>query len=241
MALTSQGADLATTTLDNKDVEMSELPPAAAAADPSLQHTEPDATAGAPQTDASSPTAQQEAPCTKSSTLDPPNRLARLQSEALGPATELPIAPSASSERGPTLSITLMLTTGARHPYKIDEKYLRTRKVETTGGNDFDPREISGYKLKELIWTDWRSEWEPRPASPSAIRLIILGRMVEDKSALKDFPFKLDAANVVHMTVKPADFLDDDEGTGGKGTGKGHSIRGRDGEERSAGCRCVIL
>lgn len=49
----------------------------------------------------------------------------------------------------------------------------------------FDPREISGYKLKELIWTDWRSEWEPRPASPSSIRLIILGRLVEDKAALK--------------------------------------------------------
>jgi hypothetical protein len=89
-----------------------------------------------------------------------------------------------------------MLTTGARHPYKIDEKYLRSRKVdgllgeERIGGVDaagaaFDPREISGYKLKELIWTDWRSEWEPRPASPSSIRLIILGRLVEDKAALK--------------------------------------------------------
>jgi hypothetical protein len=92
-----------------------------------------------------------------------------------------------------------MLTTGARHPYKIDEKYLRSRKVDTLGderkgsvegegegaGATFDPREISGYKLKELIWTDWRSEWEPRPASPSSIRLIILGRLVEDKAALK--------------------------------------------------------
>ena len=82
-----------------------------------------------------------------------------------------------------------MLTTGARHPYKIDEKYLRSRKVEDVGSEgskgSFDPREISGYKLKELIWTDWRSEWEPRPASPSSIRLIILGRLVEDKAALK--------------------------------------------------------
>ncbi len=93
-----------------------------------------------------------------------------------------------------------MLTTGARHPYKIDEKYLRSRKVEAKASEvkpsagesadesavpAFDPREISGYKLKELIWTDWRSEWEPRPASPSSIRLIILGRLVEDKAALK--------------------------------------------------------
>lgn len=79
-----------------------------------------------------------------------------------------------------------MLTTGARHPYKIDEKYLTNRKVvaESAEGK-FDPREISGYKLKELIWTDWRAEWEPRPVSPSSIRLIILGRFVEDGGALK--------------------------------------------------------
>jgi hypothetical protein len=55
-----------------------------------------------------------------------------------------------------------------------------------------------------------------------------------------DLPFKLDDSNVLHMTVKPADFLEDDD-TAGKGTGKGHSIRGRDGEDRGAGCRCVIL
>ena len=58
--------------------------------------------------------------------------------------------------------------------------------------------------------------------------------------ACADSPFKLDDVNVVHMTVKPADFLDDDEGAGGK-AGKGQSTRGQDGEERTAGCRCVIL
>ena len=52
-------------------------------------------------------------------------------------------------------------------------------------GNAFEPRELSGYQLKELIWTDWREEWQSRPASPSSIRLIILGRMIEDKSMLR--------------------------------------------------------
>ena len=104
-----------------------------------------------------------------------------------------------------------MLTTGARHPYKIDEKYLRSRKVELRGDSakdkdkdgesNFDPREISGYKLKELIWTDWRSEWEVRPASPSAIRLIILGRLVEDMAALKGTPSTLSWKKVVYANV----------------------------------------
>lgn len=103
----------------------------------------------------------------------------------------------------------------------------------------FDPRMISGYKLKELIWTDWRSEWEPRPAAPGSIRLINMGQMVDDKKTLNDYRFTLDAANVIHMTVKPADFGDDEE-TAGKG-GKSASIRQRDSGDGGAGCRCVIL
>ena len=56
-----------------------------------------------------------------------------------------------------------------------------------------------------------------------------------------DYPFKLDSANVVHMTVKPADFdIEDDAAAAGK-TGKSGSIRQRDGGESGAGCRCVIL
>ncbi|KAK5121803.1 hypothetical protein LTR85_004678 [Meristemomyces frigidus] len=170
----------------------------------------------------------------------PPATLTRKQTEALGPATEAPIAPPVST--GPVLSITLMLTTGARHPYKIDERYLRNRNCQALASDGtFDPRELNGYKLKELIWTDWRNEWEPRPTAPGSIRLIIWGKMVDDKKMLSDYNFKLDTTNVVHMTIKPADFGEDDEGAGGKHTGKGGSIRARDGGEGGAGCRCVIL
>jgi len=92
----------------------------------------------------------------------------------------------------PTLRINLMLTTGARHAYTISQKYLTSRKVEALdAGGNFDPREMSGYKLKELIWTDWRSEWEPRPRDPGAIRLIIMGRMIDDKSVIKGMDIEL--------------------------------------------------
>ena len=166
---------------------------AAPSLEPATQEQEREATAGAQQTDGSADTqhAQEttaelkQTPTATSTTQRDP--LTRKETEALGPATDAPIAPPTTS--GPALSITLMLITGARHPYKIDEKYLRNRKVEAstlqTSEGNFDPRELSGYKLKELIWTDWRSEWEPRPASPSSIRLIILGRLIEDKAPLK--------------------------------------------------------
>ena len=74
---------------------------------------------------------------------------------AIGPATDKPTLLTKESDiEGPVLFITLLLSsTGARHPYKLDEKYLRKRNVTVEGNN---PINISLYKLKELILRDWR-------------------------------------------------------------------------------------
>ncbi|KAK5117272.1 hypothetical protein LTR62_005889 [Meristemomyces frigidus] len=171
-------------------------------------------------------------------TTEPP--LTRAQTEALGPAVEDIVTPMPTTA-DPALHINLMLQTGARHPYKIDERYLNSRNAVTKStAGDFDPKQLTGYKLKELIWQDWRKEWEARPASPSSIRLIMMGKMVDDKKVLADYPFATDRSNVVHMTIKPADFDQDDDAANAKHTGKGSSIRQRDGGESNAGCRCVV-
>ncbi|KAF2733151.1 ubiquitin-like protein [Polyplosphaeria fusca] len=161
-----------------------------------------------------------------------PTNLSRTETEAIGPSTDTP-ASKPDHANGPVVIITLLLTTGARHPYKIDEKYLKKRNVNVDA---MDPYNISVYTLKELIWRDWRDEWEPRPTSPSSIRLIHFGRMLDDKSPLKDCRFQTEAPNVVHMTVKPQEVVDDEDAKTGKGGG-----RRDDGEETHAGCRCVIL
>lgn len=57
-------------------------------------------------------------------------------------------------QAGPALVITLLLTTGSRHPFTIDAKYLRKQSVNVE--ND-DPFTMSVYTLKELIWREWRS------------------------------------------------------------------------------------
>ena len=54
---------------------------------------------------------------------------------------------------GPALVITLLLTTGSRHPFTIDGNYLRKRSVNV---ENFDPFLMSVYTLKELIWREWR-------------------------------------------------------------------------------------
>jgi len=147
--------------------------------------------------------------------------------------------------------ITLLLPTGARHPFKIDEKYLKKRNVSV---EDMNPLNISVYTMKELIWRDWRegkifsgkesimaansyqTEWEPRPTSPSYIRLIFFGSMLDDKSALKECKFNAEGPNVVHMTVKPQEIVEDEDvKTAGK-----HNRRGSDSERGGMRC-CVIL
>lgn len=131
--------------------------------------------------------------------------------------------------------MTLLLTNGARHPFKLDGKYLNRRNVEVQGN---DPFNLSVYQLKELILREWREEWECKPSSPSSIRLIYFGKLLDDKAALRGSKFNHDSPNVVHMTVKPQDILDEEEAAA-KG-GKSGSRTGDD-EERSSGCRCVIL
>ncbi|KAH8696140.1 ubiquitin-related domain-containing protein [Talaromyces proteolyticus] len=138
------------------------------------------------------------------------------------------------SDGGPELAITLLLTTGARHPFKIDGKYLRRRSVNVE--ND-DPFNLSVYTLKELIWREWRPEWEPRPTSPSYIRLISFGKLLDDKSPLTESSLTTDTPNVIHMTVKPQEVADEEDTKGGKS----YSGRDRDASERSPSCRCVIL
>lgn len=88
----------------------------------------------------------------------------------------------------PVCLITLLLTTGARHPYKLDEKYLEKRNVpipDVTASGKKDPFSISVYTLKELILREWREDWDMKPSSPSSIRLIHFGKLLDDKEALR--------------------------------------------------------
>jgi hypothetical protein len=91
---------------------------------------------------------------TSPATVATPTRLTRFQSTAIGPSSDEPMPlPKDVEETGPTLMITLLLINGARHPFKLDTKYLNKRNVEVQGN---DPFNLSVYKLKELILREWR-------------------------------------------------------------------------------------
>lgn len=99
------------------------------------------------------------------------------------------IKPAPSPEDvGPVCNITLLLTNNSRHPYRITSQYLSNRGVaipEKTDNGDPDPFSISVYTLKELILREWRKDWEAAPTSPSNIRLIHFGKLLDDKEPLK--------------------------------------------------------
>ncbi|QPG94886.1 hypothetical protein C2857_007213 [Epichloe festucae Fl1] len=159
---------------------------------------------------------------------------------AIGPAQDHITAAPGNSE-GPVCNITLLLTSGSRHPYKIDAQYLTRRNVampDDTEAGLPDPFSISIYTLKELILREWRSDWEAKPASPSSIRLIHFGKLLDDKEQLKKYQFSTENPNVVHMSIRPQD-LDEEEPKSGSKSLPASSGDGQ--RSRSGGMCCVIL
>ncbi|KAJ9142864.1 Ubiquitin [Coniochaeta hoffmannii] len=157
---------------------------------------------------------------------------------SIEPSASAAAATAAQSSDHPVCNITLLLPTGARHPYKIDERYLAKRGVDVpdaTESGKKDPFSISVYSLKELILREWRDEWNDKPASPSSIRLIHFGKLLDDKEQLKKYQFSRDTPNVVHMSVRPAEMMEEDEAAKGKSSGREGRTR-----EGSGNC-CVIL
>jgi len=92
----------------------------------------------------------------------PPSAVTRNDSEAIGAPTDLPTpmlkSPTSAMDNGPVIQFTLLLaSSGTRHPYQINEKYLAKRNINALGEDEqFDPSVISVYTLKELILKDWR-------------------------------------------------------------------------------------
>ncbi|TGJ82569.1 hypothetical protein E0Z10_g6195 [Xylaria hypoxylon] len=136
---------------------------------------------------------------------DPPTAEASSSAQHDGPAspenedlTIDPVEPQPNNG-APAVNIMLQLTNGARHPFRIDEKYLTKRNVTVTGKTEdgnMDPASITVYTLKELILRDWRREWEEPPREPSSIRLIHFGKLLEDRNQLsREFYHKFISSN----------------------------------------------
>ncbi|KAJ2968873.1 hypothetical protein NUW58_g10123 [Xylaria curta] len=169
------------------DVEMEDL------SKPQLDHASPETKSSTSHDGKNRPI-----PVPDKDVKDPPTAEASSSAQHENPVLpeneELTIDPveSQPSNGSPAVNIMLQLTSGARHPFRIDEKYLTKRNVTVTGktpDGNMDPASITVYTLKELILRDWRSEWEEPPREPSSIRLIHFGKLLEDRNQLsREYP-----------------------------------------------------
>jgi hypothetical protein len=181
--------------------------PADAANNSSTDETATASPAAAAAATSTTTTTTQDDKIEPSSGTQPP--LPREDSMAIGPSVEnVQSVLSGQPSDGLVCNITLLLTTGARHPYRIDERYLTKRNVNvpsTTDEGKVDPFSISVYTLKELILREWRDEWDAKPASPSSIRLIHFGKLLDDKDQLKRAfllnPFVMTATDIFQNTI----------------------------------------
>lgn len=121
------------------------------ATDSSLPHTNPDA---------------QQLPLLLGAAKAPVSTDAGADPPVIGPATDKPLPASSQPTTGPQLILTLLLHTGARHLFMINDKYLRKRNITVMDNN---PINLSVYTLKELIWRDWR---DGKPISALVIALL---------------------------------------------------------------------
>jgi hypothetical protein len=115
-------------------------------------------------------------------TISPEPEPEQLSASAIGSATDAPIEVVASNDPAAVNIVLIIPATGKRHTYKIDKGYLDRRQVTVTDG---DPFNLTVYGMKELILRDWKEEWVPKPSAPTFIRLILMGRELDDKASLK--------------------------------------------------------
>ncbi|WVQ79896.1 hypothetical protein IAT38_001996 [Cryptococcus sp. DSM 104549] len=115
----------------------------------------------------------------------------------------------------------------------------------------FEP-EITVGRLKELIWSSWPAEWtDPaQPPSPSFLRIIHSGRILQDDSSLTANNLPLIASNVpptvVHISVRSFSIRGDDaEPKKPAAIARSSSaVRTRShtaAEDDVSGCRCIIM
>ncbi|KAF8908011.1 ubiquitin-related domain-containing protein [Mucidula mucida] len=75
---------------------------------------------------------------------------------------------------------------------------------------NFDPAYTVG-RVKELVWNTWPGDWQDeRPPAPSFLRILHLGKVLQDEDILKGANFPIDAPpTIVHMSIRPGALADD--------------------------------
>ncbi|KAI0826999.1 ubiquitin-related domain-containing protein [Trametes gibbosa] len=131
----------------------------------------------------------------------------------------------------PQVSLTFLLVSGRRRTMSFEP--------ETTVG-----------RVKELAWNTWPNDWQDvRPPAPSYLRILYLGKILQDEDSLDkmSFPTQLPSAapsaTIVHLSIRPyAPQSEDIPKKKRRLTGSQPRADAEGAEDRSSGCcsACII-
>lgn len=129
------------------------------------------------------------------------------------------------------LKLTLLLISGMRTVLKLDQSFLQTHSLSGLA------QKISVGDLRKSLFKSWRDDWGTSPAGVANIRLIHLGKVLEDSQTLEQCGLvPTNSINVVHLSVKPESFeLESSSKAKSKGRRRGS------GADDSHHSRCCII
>ncbi|GFZ47889.1 hypothetical protein JCM24511_05636 [Saitozyma sp. JCM 24511] len=110
----------------------------------------------------------------------------------------------------------------------------------------FEPEATVG-RMKELIWSNWPSEWTAPapPPSPAYLRVLHAGRILQDDSTLEsnNLPATVNPTvpTVIHISVRSFSIRAEDDPKKGFLHPTTSRTRHASGEDNVGGCKCVIM
>ncbi|KZV94978.1 hypothetical protein EXIGLDRAFT_766697 [Exidia glandulosa HHB12029] len=104
-------------------------------------------------------------------------------------------------------------------------------------------------RVKELLWNTWPADWQDeRPPAPNYLRVLYLGKMLQDDETLVSLKLPpWTAPTIMHLSVRPTPPTGGDDGA--KKHTRGSILRratdassgpGADDDASGGGCCCVI-
>ncbi|KAK9461013.1 uncharacterized protein V1516DRAFT_674749 [Lipomyces oligophaga] len=111
---------------------------------------------------------------------------------------------SVSATDKPKLSplyLSLLPLSGVRVALSLDQDYITKHGIRAPG-----PDAMTVLDLKECLLADWSLDWGDFPGDTDHIRLIYLGRLLDDKDSLLDSRLSRSGHNVIHLSTRPSSF-----------------------------------
>ncbi|KAL9710017.1 hypothetical protein Ac2012v2_007079 [Leucoagaricus gongylophorus] len=101
-------------------------------------------------------------------------------------------------------------------------------------------------RVKELIWNAWPSEWkEDRPPAPSFLRIVYLGKMLQDDEILTKLRIlpclpAVPQPTIVHLSIRPHGPREEDGAFKKKRKNNDVLARSPDTDSQAGCCHCII-